>query len=237
MEKIKTKKQSIIKTENDIIDKNKFEIIELLRNTGRKNIENLIEYLLESDFFIAPASTKFHNCFMGGLAKHCLDVYHIFKEKCKRYKINIPFDSIIITALRHDDCKIGCYTISEEEPTIAQLRYIGRLVKQNSEQMIGIIKNKYHASAVIEHLIKKQDGKIIEAKNNYRYDDPFPIGHGEKSVIILQRYIELTEQEIFLIRFHMNIFNDDVKIINQAVKLYPECILLFTADYEATGFL
>ena len=237
MTKIKSNNQSIPESKQNIIDKNKFQIIELLRSTGRKNIENLIDYLLESDFFIAPASTKFHNCFMGGLAKHCLDVYYIFKEKCEKYNINIPFDSIIITGLQHDNCKIACYIISEEEATISQMRYIAKLTDQNSENLIGIIKNKSHASAVIEHLLKKQDKKIIEAKNNYNYNDNYPIGHGEKSVIILQKYIELTEQEIMLIRFHMNIFNDDVKLINQAVKLYPECILLFTADYETAGFL
>ena len=54
----------------------KEEILGLLRTVKRDGIENIIKYLENSDFFTAPASTRFHNSCEGGLAAHSLNVYH-----------------------------------------------------------------------------------------------------------------------------------------------------------------
>lgn len=213
------------------------QIINLLRSTKRKGIENLISYLIKSDFFTAPASTKFHNCYEGGLAKHSLNVYYHFYAKCNQYKIEIAKKSIIISSILHDICKIKCYTLLEEQPTYAQIKYIAKLTGKETIKITDLAKNKNHASEIIETLIKNKDAEIPEAKNMYRYNDTFPIGHGEKSVIMLQKFIELTEQEIMLIRYHMNIFNDEMRDINNVMKLCPECVLLFTADYEVSTFI
>ena len=64
-------------------------------------------------FFIAPASTRFHNCFEGGLAAHSWDVYMSLKNLNEELKLNIPYDSVIITGLLHDICKVGCYLMGE----------------------------------------------------------------------------------------------------------------------------
>ena len=45
-------------------------IIELLESTHRAGMVHLIDYLHENGFFEAPASTKYHGCFEGGLAVH-----------------------------------------------------------------------------------------------------------------------------------------------------------------------
>ena len=89
----------------------KDKILELLKSTNRDGMEKLIEFLEKSDFFKAPASTKYHGDFEGGLAEHSFKVYEILKEKVAFAKINIPEDTIIISALLHDICKTNFYKI------------------------------------------------------------------------------------------------------------------------------
>lgn len=89
------------------------EIIELLKSTNREGMENLIAFLQKSDFFKAPASTRFHGNFEGGLAEHSMKVYEILKQKVKTsvLPIEVPEESIIIIGLLHDICKVNFYKI------------------------------------------------------------------------------------------------------------------------------
>ena len=89
----------------------KDQIIELLKSTNREGMDNLIDFLEKSDFFKAPASTKFHGDHEGGLAEHSFKVYEILKEKVKIAGLDIPEESIIISALLHDICKTNFYKI------------------------------------------------------------------------------------------------------------------------------
>ena len=91
----------------------KEEFLNLLRQTKREGIEDLIHFLENSDFFTAPASTRFHGNFEGGLAKHSMKVYEILKHKVENcvMDINIPEESIILIALLHDICKTNFYKI------------------------------------------------------------------------------------------------------------------------------
>ena len=67
-----------------------------------------------TDFFTAPASTRFHGDHEGGLLEHSLKVYEILNEKLKHTPIemNIPDDTIKIAALLHDICKVNFYKVS-----------------------------------------------------------------------------------------------------------------------------
>ncbi len=89
----------------------KEEIIKLLRSTNRDGMENLIEFLEKSDFFKAPASTRFHGDHEGGLAEHSFKVYEILKDKVKNSALDIPEETIIISSLLHDICKTNFYKI------------------------------------------------------------------------------------------------------------------------------
>ena len=87
-------------------------ILDLLRSTERDGIDKLADYLSDStDFFTAPASTRFHNNFSGGLAQHCLNVYENFKSLLEIKGIEMSEDSIIICALLHDLCKCNTYVV------------------------------------------------------------------------------------------------------------------------------
>ena len=83
----------------------KEEFIKLLRETNRDGIENLIDFLNKSDFFEAPASTRFHGCYEGGLLEHSMKVYEILKTKTE------DSSSVKIIALLHDICKANFYKV------------------------------------------------------------------------------------------------------------------------------
>jgi len=83
----------------------KEEFIKILKETNREGMEKLIEFLEHSDFFIAPASTRFHGSIEGGLMQHSMKVYEILKEKAG------DSDSVRIIALLHDICKTNFYKV------------------------------------------------------------------------------------------------------------------------------
>lgn len=83
----------------------------------RPGADQLLEYLLSpaSDFFRAPASTRFHSAYEGGLAQHSLNVYDCLRDYLNRervqqtYHLEASEETIAIIALLHDLCKINCY--------------------------------------------------------------------------------------------------------------------------------
>ncbi len=84
----------------------KEEFIELLKQTNREGMVNLIEFLKnKTDFFEAPASTRFHGSFKGGLLEHSMKVYEILKQKAG------DSESVRIIALLHDICKTNFYKV------------------------------------------------------------------------------------------------------------------------------
>ena len=91
----------------------KEQFLSLLRTVKREGIENLIEFIEKTDFFKAPASTKFHGSYEGGLVEHSLKVYEILKHKVETNiePIQVAEESIIIIALLHDICKANFYKV------------------------------------------------------------------------------------------------------------------------------
>ena len=91
----------------------KEEFIKLLKETNREGIDNLLDFLEKSDFYKAPASTRFHGSKEGGLLEHSLKVYEILKKKVETavIPINVSEESIRIIALLHDICKTNFYKV------------------------------------------------------------------------------------------------------------------------------
>jgi len=85
---------------------------------NRKGKETLIDWLVnETDFFTAPASSRYHNNHEGGLYEHSMNVLNYAKElylTSKKLDPTFPdlsAESIIICALHHDLCKVNFYGI------------------------------------------------------------------------------------------------------------------------------
>lgn len=174
----------------------------------RQGAKELLAWLEKTDFFTAPASTKYHGSIEEGLVMHSLNVYEMFHEevlnRAKRHSGVDTLDDaeeekVAICALLHDLCKVNFY----------QKAY--RNQKDND--------GNWHKVAY------------------YTIDNQFCYGHGEKSVWLIQRFMKLTTEESVIIRWHMGGFDDSVKggsyDLNGAWTKYPLGMLLHTADLKA----
>lgn len=85
----------------------------------REGADKFLEYLTSksSDFFTAPASTRYHGAYAGGLAEHSVNVYKCLKAYLERQRVKEVYgmdysdETIALVALLHDVCKINCYKV------------------------------------------------------------------------------------------------------------------------------
>lgn len=141
-------------------------------------------------FFTAPASTKYHGAYEGGLFDHSLEVAKSLVDLTNRLGLvwETP-GSPYIVGMFHDLCKVDNYVIDIETG-----------------------KYKYNPDIIIP-------------------------GHGEKSVIMLQKHINLTDEEIACIRRHMGAYETDTKLwdyYGRAIETYPNVLFTHTADMIAS---
>lgn len=145
---------------------------ELMRQVNREGKEELLKYIKkETDFFTAPASTNFHLACEGGLLQHSLNVYDCLMLK-KQNPVwepilrDVPQESLIIVSLLHDLCKANFYVKTT------------RNVKTYEPEKV---------TAAPSRQVKHDDmGDFIwETVPGYRIEDSFPIGHGEKSLVLI----------------------------------------------------
>lgn len=78
----------------------------------REGAKELLEWLDSTDFFTAPASTKYHCAVESGLVMHSLNVYRILKKLCAEQGERYSPETIALCGLLHDVCKADFYTIS-----------------------------------------------------------------------------------------------------------------------------
>ncbi|MDR3767480.1 MAG: HD domain-containing protein [Butyricicoccus sp.] len=80
------------------------------KQVTRRGADKLLEWLESTDFFTAPASTRFHAAYEGGLLEHSLNVYEVLISKHYDPEKD-DLESFTIASLLHDICKAGFYTI------------------------------------------------------------------------------------------------------------------------------
>ena len=203
----------------------KFE--ELLNRVDREGRPELLEYIRDkSDFYTAPASTRFHLSTEGGLLQHSLNVYECLQRKAQSDTVWRDIlaaagkDALIICPLLHDLCKTHFYRIDWKN----QKTYDPDRV------------------AVAERWQVKKDNAgafIWESVPCYTVDDRVPYGHGEKSVMMIEQFMRLTGPERFAIRWHMG-FSEPRELhlqLTQAMGRYPLILALHEADQEASALL
>ena len=98
---------------------NQERFIEIFREKiTREGSDKLLDYLMKSDFFTAPASTRYHGACEGGLLQHSLNVYDCLVDILNRprmkelYGVEYSDESIAIAGLLHDVCKVNFYKTS-----------------------------------------------------------------------------------------------------------------------------
>lgn len=204
------------------IKNNKEEFISLIKQINREGalIDELLQKLENSDFYIAPASTQYHSAFKGGLCKHCLNVYKQLKKlidiefpkfeidesgergEIDDYKAPYSDETLIIVSLLHDLSKMNFYEISTKN------------VKDENGQWTQV------------PFIKVRD-----AQHRFIYSD-----HGSNSEYMVGRFIPLTLEESIAIIHHMGWSDDhiDAKTISEIFNKYPLAMYLHLADVLAT---
>lgn len=94
------------------IQKNKEQFLEICKeNIHREGLDKLLAWLERSDFYTAPASTKYHLCEEGGLCQHSLNVYSELCRLRTAYQkyTGVSDESVAIMSLFHDLCKVNFY--------------------------------------------------------------------------------------------------------------------------------
>lgn len=97
-----------------IAEQNKLRFLEIFQEKiHREGADKFLEYLKKTDFFSAPASTRYHGAYYGGLLEHSLNVYDCLVDLCarakERYGLEYSDETIAIVGLFHDICKIDFY--------------------------------------------------------------------------------------------------------------------------------
>ena len=96
----------------DVMIENENQFLELINSIEREGakIDELVNYLKSSDFFIAPSSTKYHGVYPGGLCEHSLDVYKNLKMLLDKHpQYFYEDDTVKIVSLLHDISKTNLY--------------------------------------------------------------------------------------------------------------------------------
>lgn len=194
--------------------KNQQEFEALLRSTGREGIEYVIEDLEKDGFFEAPASSGHHLNIQGGLCQHSLNV-----------------------------CKAGLM-IWEGLKTLYPSG-VNNVKRKNV--IIATLLHDVCKTDIYKRTVKKRKNKLgqWEDSEGYRvsYKD-FPMGHGEKSVIMLLcSGLELHDDEMLAIRWHMGAWGinmnsyEDQRNYDTARQKYPLCSIIQSADSLAAAIM
>lgn len=185
--------------------------IEIYRDKiTRAGADKLLNWIESTDFFEAPASTRFHLARPGGLVEHSIRVYARLRELFSFEKD------------RNNDGPTELYP--EEEETIAVCGLLHDICKANFYD--------------VEMRNRKNAQGQWEQYPFYVVNDQLPYGHGEKSVYIASGFMKLSREEAMAIRWHMGAFDDSVKggsyAMGGAFEKFPLALLLHIADMQAT---
>lgn len=192
----------------------KQQFIDILKETRREGIDGVTEYLDKAGFFKAPASANRHLSRDGGLLEHSLNVYRA------------------AMALREK--------IIELKPEVE-----GKLPVESvaiAALLHDVCKaNIYHKTKKFR---KDEQGRW-EQYDGYEVDySRFPMGHGEKSVVMLLRLgLKLTNDELLAIRWHMGAWDlpfqsfEAKSNISSAGDVAPLVSLLQAADNIAAHIM
>lgn len=191
----------------------------------RTSADKLLHWLETTDFFCAPASTRFHLAREGGLCEHSLHVYNrlreLFLSEVANYRELTPEEeeTVAICGLLHDICKVDVYG-----------------TEMKNQKTYDAAKVAAAESWQVKH--DTQGDYVWESVPRYIFDDRLPYGHGEKSVYIISGFMKLSWEEAMAIRWHMGFSDNDFqgggRSVGTAFEMFPLAVLTHIADLQAT---
>lgn len=170
----------------------------------------MLQTLAFRGFFDAPASTKYHGNYPGGLLAHSYSVAKFLVQLTEDNHLTWKNPrSPYIVGMFHDLCKIDQYIPQYE-------------MREELEQ---------------SPLNDPKPMTFVKTLCGYEYNpDTLLKGHGDKSVMLLSQFYTLTDEEIMCIRYHMGAFIDKSEWNDyaRAVSQYPNVLWTHQADMLAS---
>lgn len=171
----------------------------LLRETKKDNIEELIQYYRNSDFYTAWASSSYHLNTKGGLLQHSLNVCDYALKLWENFKSTVPRESVIFCALTHDTGKSGLQ---------GNEYYIPNTLKSG----------------------KVSGSKPIKINPQLRIKN-----HAWRSVLILSKFVDMTEDEKVCIINHDGFYQAENR--QAMLDIFELLFLIHSSDLYVARFV
>ena len=146
----------------------KEEFIRLLKEVKREGMDALLLFLEGSDFYKAPASTKYHGAWEGGLLEHSLKVYEVLKSNLNdstKYELIKSWDKVLsldLTTLESNNIDI------DEEYIQKQIDLRNKAKQEKNYQLADQIRNDLAAKGII--LKDTREATIYEINTNISHN-------------------------------------------------------------------
>ena len=194
---------------------NKQTFLDLLSSTGREGIDRIIEKLEALGYFEAPASSRFHLAKKGGLMVHSLNVYEA--------------------------------AVSIRDQVIKKRPELEDLLPMDSVIICSLLHDVCKTDIYKEGIVNRKNADGFWEKYlgfQVDYTAGLPIGHGEKSVILLLSWgLTLSQDEMLAIRWHMSAWDipfqsaELKESLTAARAKTPLVALIQSADGVSTGLI
>lgn len=188
------------------------DFVDFMASSGDEDLvsPDMLKYLALNHFFTAPASTKYHGNYEGGLFDHSFTVAKFLVQLTEDNHLTWKNPrSPYVVGMFHDLCKIDQYIPQYE-------------MREELE---------------LSPLNGPKPTTFVKTVCGYEYNpDTLLKGHGDKSVMLLSQFYTLTDEEIMCIRYHMGAFTDksEWNDYTRAVGLYPNVLWTHQADMLAS---
>ena len=193
----------------------KTSFLKIFSETHRRGIDNIIAQLEAMGFHEAPTSSRFHLACKGGLAEHSMNVYEA--------------------------------AVMLREQIVRMKPELEGQLPLESIAICSLLHDTCKTDIYKEGILsRKNESGFWEKYVGYSvdYNMGIPLGHGEKSVIMLLSWgLELIPEEMLAIRWHMNAWDmpmqsaEHKESFNAAKAKTPLVSLIQSADSIATGLL
>ena len=184
-------------------------------NITRPGADKFLEWLKKTDFFTAPASTRYHLCEPGGLVAHSVHVY-------ERLRVLYIAEKVRNSEKAETASSASADLSAQEAETIAVCGLLHDICKVN-----------FYKPGTRN--VKNETTGQWEKVPCYTIEDQLPYGHGEKSVYIISGFMRLSREEAMAIRWHMGAWQDGEKQnAGAAFSKFSLALLTHMADMQAT---
>lgn len=218
---------------------------------NQPNLKSFIEY---SGFTTAPASTKYHGSYAGGLLDHSINVMYTLCKLTENNHLSWKRpESPIIIGLFHDICKSDQYVCMNDDVnklvhgygcpyTKSRGHFYGVPDNYRCDNPERDIKNLICNNFECPNYVRESDRNNAYYKQNIEFEynnETLLKGHGDKSVMMLASLMQLTEEEVACIRYHMGAFTnkEEWNDYTRAIHMYPNVLWTHQADMIATHIM